>query len=142
MIPLNLPDYEIKLSGTPDKPTIFDVLRRKYIALTPEEWVRQQLIHHFTENLQYPKGVFSVEKQLKIGDKKKRYDIVVYKHDMPWMIVECKEENEVLNKNVLNQILSYNIILKVNYLVVSNGKEIYCFNTEKKVWQNDLPEYL
>ncbi|MBP6455616.1 MAG: type I restriction enzyme HsdR N-terminal domain-containing protein [Chitinophagaceae bacterium] len=133
---------KIKIKEENGKQLIYDIIRKKYVTLSPEEWVRQQLIHHFTENLQYPKGVFSVEKQLKIGDKKKRYDLVVYKNDMPWMIVECKEENELLNKQVLNQILSYNIALKVKYLVITNGKEIYCFNTELKKWQDDLPEYL
>ncbi len=132
---------KIKIKEEEGKQLIYDIVRKKYVALSPEEWVRQQLIHHFIENLNYPKTVFSVEKQLKIGDKKKRYDIVIYKNDVPWMIVECKKENELLNKQVLNQILSYNIALKANFLVITNGKELFCFNTEQKNWQQGLPSY-
>ena len=70
MIPLNLPDYEIKLSGTPDRPTIFDVLRRKYVALTPEEWVRQHFIHFLIEQKSYPLSLLANEVKLKVGEKK------------------------------------------------------------------------
>ena len=72
MIPLNLPDYEIKLSGTPDKPAIFDVLRRKYVSLTPEEWVRQHIVHYLIHDYGFPKSLISLEKQLVLNELSKR----------------------------------------------------------------------
>ena len=93
--------------------------------LTPEEWVRQNFLQYLTQTKKYPASLIAVEKEIKLGELKKRFDIVVYdKNSKPWMIVECKEMNVSLDKSVLDQILRYNISLDVPYLVITNGS--YC----------------
>ena len=91
MIPLNLPDYEIKLSGSPTKPMIFDILRGKYVALTPEEWVRQHFVHFLINHKGYPATLLANEVKLNVGDKKLRADTVLYSRQLkPQVIIEYK----------------------------------------------------
>ncbi len=123
------------------KTYIYDVNRKKYVVLTPEEWVRQQLLYYLVNELQYPASLLSIEKQIVVGSKKKRYDIVVYKHDKPWLIVECKNEKESLNENVLSQLLSYNSSLDVLFLTITNGLQIMTYDIEKTIWINGFPAY-
>ena len=104
---------------------IFDVVRKKYVVLTKEEWVRQQLIHYLINKKNIPASLLSVEKQILVGGRKRRYDLVVYKNDIPWMIVECKEETETLNEAVLQQVLSYTSTMKVHFVCLSNGKQVF-----------------
>jgi len=123
------------------KEYIYDCIRKKDVILTPEEWVRQQIIHYLLEKKDYPASLFSIEKQIKIGTLKKRYDIVVYLQDQPWLLVECKSETEKLNANTIQQIVAYNSQLKVSYLVLTNGKEIKVYNTMQDSWSHQFPEY-
>ena len=124
-----------------DKEFIFDPIRKKYIVLTPEEWVRQQLIEHFISDLNYPAALISVEKQIKVGSQLKRYDILVYQNDCPWLIIECKQEDIVLSKKSLLQLEAYSTSLQVNYIAISNGKEIHCYDIKNKCWMNQFPAY-
>ena len=146
MIPLNLPDYEIKLSGTPDKPTIFDVLRRKYIALTPEEWVRQHFIHFMIEQKGYPLSLLANEVKLKIGEKKLRADSVLYSTELkPRMIIEYKAPHINITQKVFDQITVYNMLLHVDYLIVTNGLQHYCckmdYASKKYLFLTEIPDY-
>ena len=146
MIPLNLPDYEIKLSGTPDKPTIFDVLRRKYIALTPEEWVRQHFIHFMIEQKGYPLSLLANEVKLKIGEKKLRADSVLYSTELkPRMIIEYKAPHINITQKVFDQITVYNMLLHVDYLIVTNGLQHYCckmdYASKKYLFLKDISDY-
>ena len=93
--------------------------------LTPEEWVRQNFLQYLVQIKKYPASLIAVEKEIKLGDLKKRFDVVVYDNNTkPWMIVECKEMNIELDRSVLDQVLRYNISLKVPYLIITNGR--YC----------------
>ena len=124
---LNLPSFEIKLSGTPEKPRIFDILRRKYVTLTPEEWVRQHFVHYLIEHKGYPMALLANEVELKAGDKRLRCDSILYnKVVQPRMIIEYKAPTVVLTQRVFDQISAYNLLLHVDYLVVSNGMQHYC----------------
>jgi hypothetical protein len=134
MIRLNLPDYQIKLSGTQEKPTIFDILRNKYVALTPEEWVRQHFIHYLIEHLDYPSALLANEVNLQIQNGKKlRADSVLYERDLhPKIIIEYKAPSITLTQKVFDQISAYNLLLHVDYLMVSNGMENYCCKMDYK----------
>lgn len=146
MFRLNLPAYQIKLSGTKVHPTIFDVLRRRYVALTPEEWVRQHFIHFLIEHKHYPASLLANEVQLKMADKSMRADSVLYnQHLQPRMIIEYKAPTIQISQKVFDQIMSYNILLHVDYLVVSNGLQTYCCKIddehEKYLFLEGVPDY-
>ena len=124
---LNLPGYDVKVRGTREKPEIFDFLRKRYVALTPEEWVRQHFTHWLVEHKGYPKGLLGNEIALKIGEKKLRCDTVLYnKVAEPKMIIEYKAPAIQLKQQVFDQISAYNLLLHVDYLIVSNGLQHYC----------------
>ncbi|MBK7762296.1 MAG: type I restriction enzyme HsdR N-terminal domain-containing protein [Bacteroidetes bacterium] len=135
-------NHPFKIKYENGKQFIFDVYRKKFVLLTPEEWVRQQIGYYLVTALHYPSILISVEKQIRVGTKKRRYDMVVYKHDKPWMIIECKSEDQVLNEKVLSQLLSYNSTLDVSFLCITNGKEFFVYDIESKVWQQKFPSYL
>lgn len=143
---LNLPSFEIKLSGTPEKPKIFDILRRKYVTLTPEEWVRQHFVHYLIEHKGYPMALLANEVELKAGDKRLRCDSILYnKVVQPRMIIEYKAPTVVLTQRVFDQISAYNLLLHVDYLVVSNGMQHYCckmdYDHQKYLFLEDIPNY-
>jgi predicted type IV restriction endonuclease len=146
MIPLNLPDYKIKLSGAPDKPMILDVLRRKYVALTPEEWVRQHFIHFMIEQKGYPQNLLANEVKLKVGNKNLRADTVLYSRELkPRMIIEYKAPHIKITQKVFDQITVYNMLLHVDYLIVTNGLQHYCckmdYASKKYLFLRDIPDY-
>ncbi len=125
MIKIEYPLYQPKIKEEAGKEFIFDEFRKRWIVLTPEEWVRQNFLQYLTQTKKYPASLIAIEKEIKLGELKKRFDIVVYDSDTkPWMIVECKEMNVVLDKSVLDQVLRYNTTLNVPYLVITNGS--YC----------------
>ena len=143
---LNLPPYDIKAVVRNGKRMIFDDLRRKYVSLTPEEWVRQHFTHYLTGHLGYPATMLANEVELRIGSKRLRCDTLLYnKEKMPRMIVEYKAPNIALRQKVFDQISAYNLLLKVDYLVVSNGMEHYCCRMDyenKTYWfLKDIPAY-
>lgn len=127
MIRLNLPPYAIKMRDTNGSRQIFDILRRKYVALTPEEWVRQHFVHLLTDHLHYPTALLANEVALQVGDKSVRADSVLYSPTLqPRMIVEYKAPSVAITQKVFDQISVYNLLLHVDWLVVSNGMETYC----------------
>jgi hypothetical protein len=146
MFRLNLPQYEIKISEKDGKRMIFDFLRRKYVALTPEEWVRQHFTHYLVEHKGYPKGLLGNEIELQIGDKRLRCDSILYnKVAQPQMIIEYKAPTVPLQQKVFDQISAYNLLLRVDYLIISNGMEHYCckmdYEHQKYVFLQDIPDY-
>ncbi len=131
MIKIEYPAYQPKIKQENGKELIFDEFRKRWVVLTPEEWVRQNFLQYLTQVKKYPASLIAVEKEIKLGELKKRFDIVVYDADTkPWMIIECKEMNVALNKSVLDQGLRYNISLHVPYLVITNGS--YCMALQLK----------
>ena len=146
MIPLNLPEFKIKLAGTKDRPLVLDVLRRRYVKLTPEEWVRQHFVHFLIEHKGFPAALLANEISLKIGEKALRADSVLFGRDLkPRMIIEYKAPSIPISQKVFDQIFTYNLILHVDYLVVSNGLEHYCCKmdhaNQKYLFLEDIPSY-
>ncbi len=126
MIKIDYPPYQPKIKNEGNREFIFDEVRKQWVVLTPEEWVRQNFLQYIIQVKKYPAALIAVEKMISLGDLKKRFDIVVYDtHSKPWMLIECKEMNVVLDKTVLDQVLRYNITLRVPYIVITNGS--YCF---------------
>ena len=126
MMQLNLPPYQIRVREVNGRKQIFDVLRRKYIALTPEEWVRQHFIHYLIEHKSYPVTLLANEVPLQVGEKKVRADSVLYDNQLrPRMIIEYKAPTIPLTQKVFEQISVYNLLLHVDYLIVSNGLDTY-----------------
>ena len=143
---LNLPEYEIKVSERGGKRLIFDFLRRKYVALTPEEWVRQHFTHYLVAHKGYPKGLLVNETQLRIGDKSLRCDTVLYNKVMqPRMIIEYKAPTIQIQQKTFDQIAAYNLLLHADYLVISNGMQHYCcqMDYEQRSYRflTDIPDY-
>ena len=146
MTRLNLPPFEIKLRGTKAQPQIFDILRKKYIALTPEDWVRQHFVHFLVEHKGYPAALMANEIQLKVGEKALRADSVLYSRELkPRMIIEYKAPHIPITQKVFDQISIYNMLLHVDYLVVSNGLQHYIckmdYNDKKYLFLEDIPDY-
>jgi hypothetical protein len=134
-----IPTFKIKTEGKQEY--IFDVNRKKWILLTPEEWVRQNFLQYLIQTKKYPASLISVEKEISLGELKKRYDVVIYKNDNPWMIVECKEMEVTISEKTILQILNYNQILDVAFLIITNGKETYGIETSTKKNLSTIPEY-
>ena len=146
MFRLNLPQYEINITEKDGKRLIFDFLRRKFVALTPEEWVRQHFTHYLVEHKGYPKGLLGNEIELHIGDKKLRCDTLLYnKETQPRMIIEYKAPTIPIQQKTFDQIAAYNLLLKVDFLVISNGREHYCCQMDYEQRQYrflpDIPDY-
>ncbi|UKK51868.1 type I restriction enzyme HsdR N-terminal domain-containing protein [Prevotella sp. E13-17] len=124
---INLPAFDIKLRKNSQRYEIFDFLRRKYVALTPEEWVRQHFTHFLVEQKSYPRGLLANEVELRVGEKKLRCDTLLYNKEMqPIMIIEYKAPEIEITQRVFDQITVYNRLLHVDYLVVSNGLQHFC----------------
>jgi len=146
MLSLNLPDFDAKITAENDKSMIFDVIRQRYVALTPEEWVRQHFVHFLMEQKNYPKALLANEIQIKLGNTSKRCDTVLYRKDLtPQMIVEYKAPDIDITQKVFDQIMRYNIVLRADYLVVSNGLQHYCchmnYETGECAFLKDIPPY-
>ncbi|MBT3741780.1 Type I restriction enzyme R protein N terminus (HSDR_N) [Polaribacter sp. Hel1_33_78] len=143
---LNLPTYNFKLKSSENKMLIFDKLRKKYIVLTPEEWVRQHFVYFLIEEKKYPVTLIALEKQLTINNLKKRSDILIFNTDgKPEIIVECKAPSIKITQNTFDQIARYNLKLRANYLILTNGLEhFYCkmdFKNETYIFLKDIPHY-
>ena len=143
---LNLPSFDLKLSGTKEKPKIFDILRKRYVALTPEEWVRQHFIHYLINYKGYPKALMANEVQLQIGSKLLRADSVLYDLQLkPKIIIEYKAPSIPITQKVFDQAFAYNTQLHVNYLMVSNGINHYCCKIDyahhNYILLADIPDY-
>jgi hypothetical protein len=146
MTPLNLPACEYKLKKTEGKISIFDVIRKKFVVLTPEEWVRQHFIHYMIDHLKYPKGLIRVEGGLQFNRLKKRSDIVVYyREGVPWMVVECKSPSQKIDQHTIRQASVYNSSIKAQYIALTNGlKHICCavnHSGKTTTLLDDFPRY-
>ncbi len=131
MIKIEYPTFQPKIKEDAGKEFIFDEIRKRWVLLSAEEWVRQNFLQYLIRVKKYPASLIAVEKKIKLGDLIKRFDIVVYDTGTkPWMIVECKEMNVPLNKAVLDQVLRYNITLNAPFLAITNGS--YCMAFELK----------
>jgi hypothetical protein len=143
MITISYPTPTFKIKKEEGKEVIFDVCRKHWVTLTPEEWVRQNFLQYLVQVKQYPISLIAVERLIMLGDLRKRFDIVVYKNAMPWMMVECKEMDVELGEATIKQILNYNIKLQVEYLVITNGKSTFCLHLKegKFEWLTAFPEF-
>ncbi|MEI6152328.1 MAG: type I restriction enzyme HsdR N-terminal domain-containing protein [Chitinophagia bacterium] len=143
MIVLQYPSYPFKIKALNGKDQIFDPFRKTWVLLTPEEWVRQNLLQYLVQSLDYPSSLIAVEKEIKLGELSKRFDIVVYKNEMPWMIIECKEAKVALNEKTMDQILQYQQVLMAQYLFMSNGHETLGAKIESGKLQalQNFPDY-
>lgn len=127
MIRLNLPSFDYKLKKTGEKIFIYDIIRKKYVVLAPEEWVRQHFIHYMINHLNYPRTLINVETGLIFNQLKKRSDIIVYaRTGNPWLAIECKSPDQPINKKVLQQISVYNSSLNAHYIALTNGIRHIC----------------
>ncbi len=146
MLALNLPAFEVKMKDEGAKKMIFDVIRRKYVALTPEEWVRQHFVHYLIDQLGYPQELLANEVEVSLNGTSKRCDTVLYDRDLQArMIVEYKAADVNISQKVFNQIMRYNMVLRVQYLIVSNGLEHYCckldYSNNSYEFLSEIPSY-
>lgn len=144
---LNLPGYSFKVkSGDDDKTLIFDEIRRRYVVLTPEEWVRQHFVNYLAEYRSYPRGLIGIEVMFKFNKLVRRADILVYdKMGNPVLIVECKAPGVNISTEVFDQIVAYNLKFRLKYIVVTNGIKHYACSTDfdKGTWSflDKIPDY-
>ena len=143
---LNFPKFEYRFKSTENKVSIFDVIRKKFIILQPEEWVRQHCVHFLISDKKFPKSLINVEKELTINGLKKRYDIVIFNSDGSiHLIVECKSHNIKIDQTTFDQIARYNLVLNASYLMVTNGlNHYYCemdMENERYSFLETIPEY-
>jgi len=143
---LNFPTYSFRFKNSKNKVSIFDSIRKKFILLQPEEWVRQHCIEFLIREKNYPLSHINVEKELKINDLKKRYDIVVFNPDGSiHLLVECKAPKIKITQKTFDQIAQYNLVLNATYLMVTNGlNHYYCqmdFYEKKYSFLEDIPQY-
>ncbi|TYB77303.1 type I restriction enzyme HsdR N-terminal domain-containing protein [Bizionia gelidisalsuginis] len=143
---LNFPTYSFRFKNSENKVSIFDAIRKKFVILQPEEWVRQHCVWYLIEEKNYPKSLINVEKELIINDLKKRYDIVVFNPDGSiHLIVECKAPKIAIKQNTFDQVARYNLALNATYLMVTNGlNHYYCqmdFDAEKYQFLKEIPNY-
>ncbi len=146
MLSLNLPAFDAKIATKNGKSTIFDILRHRYVALTPEEWVRQHFVHFLITYKGYPKSLMANEVQVQLNNTKKRCDTILYRRDLSArMIVEYKAPHVGISQSVFDQITRYNMVLKVDYLIVSNGLQHYCCRLDYEhgnyTFLKDIPDY-
>ena len=146
MTELALPSFAHKITLRGDKRMIFDVIRKKYVVLTPEEWVRQHFVHYLIQQHQYPRSLIAIETGLQYNRMARRTDIVVYGRDsLPFMVVECKAPSVQLTPTVFEQVAVYSQSLKSAYLTVTNGLAHYCCRMDYKEgtyhFVEELPAY-
>jgi hypothetical protein len=128
MIKIEYPPYDYKIENRAGKESIFDTVRKIWVSLTPEEWVRQNFLQYLLQVKQYPAALTAVEKEISLGELRKRCDIVVYDRlGKPLVMVECKAMEIEIGAAVLEQILRYNISLPVKYLIITNGVNCFAF---------------
>jgi len=128
MIKVNYPEPVFRFKEENGKEMIFDFIRKQWLLLNEEEWVRQNFIQFLVQEIKYPLELIAVEKEIQLGELKKRFDILVYDSDhKPWMLIECKAAEINLDEKVLHQVLRYNISIPANFLVITNGQFTYAW---------------
>ena len=146
MLKLNFPEYSFRLKNNENKVAVFDVLRKKFVLITPEEWVRQHVIHFLLKEKNIPQSLINAEKQLKIHGLVKRYDVIVYNPDGSiYLIVECKAASVPITQETFDQIARYNLAAKARFLMVTNGLQHYfCqmdYEQQKYHFLKDIPDW-
>jgi len=141
---LNFPSYNFRFKNSENKVSIFDDIRKKFIILTPEEWVRQHIVQFLLQEKKYPKSYINVEKLIKVNDLNKRYDIVVFKPNGElFLLIECKSPDVKITQETFDQIARYNLKLNAQFLMVTNGLNHYfCqmdFEKETYIFLEELP---
>ena len=129
MLQIRYPNHPYKIKEDDERREfIFDELRKVWIRLTSEEWVRQNFAQYLVQVMNYPPSYVAIEREIKLGERKKRFDLLVFnKAARPWMMIECKKMERPLDKSVIWQILHYNIALPVKYLVITNGEQTHAY---------------
>jgi hypothetical protein len=145
MLSINYPEYRFQIKQDAGKDIIFDPLRKKWLLLTPEEWVRQNFVQYLIQVKKYPAALIAMEKMIRLGELKKRFDILVYdSNHLPWMMIECKAPAIKLDETVLHQLLRYHISVPTGLLIISNGE--YSYGWEKKEQRlqliQELPQWI
>ncbi|QES88207.1 type I restriction enzyme HsdR N-terminal domain-containing protein [Rhizosphaericola mali] len=135
MVEVDFPKVQLEFSYKDEKRLVFDNFRKKWVVLTPEEWVRQHFLYFLVRKLEYPLSLIAIEKEIMVGELKKRCDILVYRDINPWLLVECKESNVKLDEEVLMQALRYNMTVDVPFICITNGKETF-------LWQRNENEFI
>ncbi|MBI5217647.1 MAG: type I restriction enzyme HsdR N-terminal domain-containing protein [Bacteroidia bacterium] len=143
---LNLPEYSFKIKQEDNRYLIFDEIRKKFVALTPEEWVRQNIVQFLIQGKNFPRSLIAVETSITVNQLEKRCDAVLFNNSAkPVMIVECKAPTVKLSQETFNQIATYNIKLRVDYLLVTNGKSHYCcrmdYENNSYSFLKEIPSY-
>ncbi|WP_372651166.1 type I restriction enzyme HsdR N-terminal domain-containing protein [Draconibacterium sp.] len=124
MYKLNLPEHTFRTKTENDKTWIFDSIRKKFVVLTPEEWVRQNFIQYLIQERNYPQNLMAVEKQIKVNQQQRRFDLLIYQRNgNPHLIAEFKAPNVKITQNAFDQVVRYNMALRVERVVVSNGMQ-------------------
>jgi len=146
MTSLNLPTYDFKVKKSEGKVWIFDPMRKKYVVLTPEEWVRQHFVNFLVQEHHYPKSLFRIEGGLTYNKLLKRSDILVYNREgKPWLLVECKSPTIKMSQRAFNQVAIYNMTIGAKYLAITNGMVHYCCVApkpgEEGKFLDDFPEF-
>lgn len=141
---LSLPSFDYKVEKRGGVLFIYDIIRKKYVTLTPEEWVRQHFIHYLIRVKHYPPALIAVEKEIGLYGLKRRFDLVCYDREgKPYLIVECKAASVVLSQSVFDQVFGYNLIMAAPYVAVTNGIQHFCghLDTEKQFrFLAEIPE--
>ena len=146
MSPLNLPPFDAKIVQRNNIPHIFDIIRSKYVTLTPEEWVRQHFVRYLINHLNYPEGLIANEVSISLNKTKKRCDTIIYNTKLePIVLIEYKAPEVAITQKTFTQIMQYNMVLHVPWLIVSNGNEHYCcrvlYNENRADFCPEIPSY-
>lgn len=143
MIRIQYPHFDYRIKKEGEKEWIFDEFRKQWVRLTPEEWVRQNILQYLVQVKKYPASLIAIEKEISLGELRKRFDILVYREARPWMMIECKEMNVAMDEPALKQALNYNITLQTPFLVITNGSHVYGFALKDGVMEEifELPEF-
>ena len=147
MFDLNLPAFDVKLKKDGQSVCIWDRLRRKYIVITPEEWVRQHFVNYLISQKNYPESLMANERQVVLNNQRKRCDTIVFSQQLdPVVIIEYKSPDVKITQAVFDQIVRYNIVLKVDYLIVSNGLQHFCcrmnYSDQSFSYLQEIPDYM
>ena len=144
MLNIEFPEPTFAFKKEERKELIYDSIRKKWVRLTPEEWVRQNFIQYLLQTKSYPASLLAVEREIRLGEIRKRCDVVVYKDAQPWMIVECKQPTIHLSENTLMQAIRYNMANCCSYLIITNGTHTIGWQIEngnaKEI--NEFPDWI
>lgn len=146
MLELTLPAFDYKVKKQSGAVMIFDVIRKKYVVLTPEEWVRQHVVHYLTEVKNVPVALLAIEREIDLYGLRRRFDVVAFDREgKPWLLVECKAPTVPLTRQVFDQAFRYNMTLEAPYVAITNGVKHYCGRIDPArgfVFLEDFPAFL